>query len=768
MLYFILAGLVYAFIAPYVHRVAGKYGVVVQVAVPLILFGYFATFLPAVQKGEIYTEVYNWVPSLGVQLYFYLDGLALLFALLITGFGTLVMYYASQYLKGDPALGRLYMYLTLFMIAMLGLVTAGNLVTVFVCWELTSITSYLLIGHAHQKETARQSALQALLVTGLGGMALMAGLVLLGIAGDSYTIPELLTRNEVITHSNLYMPMLVLILLGAFTKSAQFPFHFWLPNAMAAPTPVSAYLHSATMVKAGIYLLARLSPALSGHEAWHFTLLVIGTTTALLGAFLALQNSDLKAILAYTTVSALGLLVSLIGLGTNAAIQSMVVFLLAHALYKGGLFMVAGNIDHAAGTREYPLLNGLHKQMRFTGAAAMLAAMSMAGVLPFIGFIAKELLYEAKAASSYAILALSFLVSVAYVVVAIIMGYRIFWHNRTKPTTLKHSASKPMAYPPLLLGICALLFGLMPGYFVAPLLGQAVSAVLGETIDFKLSLWHGFTPILWLSVLTIVTGIILYKVLQKKREPIALLQVLYENGPNKLYFVLLNALQRGALYLTATVQNGYLRLYIASIILTQVALLLYTIWYNSPVLQLRQKINLLQDVLFHEWLLILLVLPAIYKLLNTVSRLTAIATLSIIGYTASLLYYLFGAPDIAATQLLIETLTLVIFVLVLHKLPRFQYLTHARRRIQFIIISVLFGTTMTYVLLLVKQFPLISNLKEYYGQNAYLLGKGKNIVNVILVDFRAFDTLGELTVLAAAAIGIFALLRLRMDKEEKA
>ncbi|NEM98744.1 hydrogen gas-evolving membrane-bound hydrogenase subunit E [Pontibacter burrus] len=768
MLYFILASLIYAFIAPFVHRAAGKYGIAVQAGVPLVLFVYFATFLPDVQKGEVYTEIYNWVPSLGVQLYFYLDGLALLFTLLISGFGTLVMYYASQYLKDDAGLGRLYMYLTLFMVAMLGLVTAGNLVTVFICWELTSITSYLLIGHTHEKETARQSALQALLVTGLGGMALMAGFVLLGIAGDSYTIPELLTRNDLITHSSLYLPMLILILLGAFTKSAQFPFHFWLPNAMAAPTPVSAYLHSATMVKAGIYLLARLSPALSGPDVWHFTLLVIGTTTALLGAFLALQNSDLKAILAYTTVSALGLLVSLIGLGTDAAIQSMVVFLLAHALYKGGLFMVAGNIDHAAGTREYPLLNGLHKQMRFTGIAAMLAALSMAGVLPFIGFIAKELLYEAKAASSYIILALSFMVSVAYVAVATIMGYRIFWHNRSEPTKLKHQGQVTMAYPPLILGICALVFGLMPGHFVAPILGQAASATLGETIDFELSLWHGFTPVLWLSVLTILAGIFLYSVLQKKREPIAILQKLYANGPNKLYFVLLNGLQRGALHLTATIQNGYLRLYIASIILTQVALLLYTIWYNSPTLQLQQKINLLQDVLFHEWLLILLVLPAIYMLLKTTSRLTAIATLSIIGYTASLLYYLFGAPDIAATQLLIETLTVVIFVLVLHKLPRFQYLTHAHRRIKFVVISVLFGATMTYVLLLVKQFPLISNLKEYYGQNAYLLGKGKNIVNVILIDFRAFDTLGEMTVLAVAAIGIFALLRLRMDKEEKA
>lgn len=765
MVYFLLAGFIYALLAPLVHRLLGKFAIVVQVALPLLLFGYFAGFLPTILAGQVYSEAHSWVPSLGIDLNFYLDGLALLFALLISGFGVLIMFYAGIYLKGDALLGRFYLYLTLFMMAMLGLVTSGNLIGIFIFWELTSISSYLLIGYGHDKETSRNAALQALLVTGLGGMALMAGFILLGTAGDSYTLPELLSRNIQITNSKLYLPLLSLILLGAFTKSAQFPFHFWLPNAMAAPTPVSAYLHSATMVKAGVYLLARLTPALSGPDSWHLTLLTIGTITALLGAFLALQHNDLKAILAYTTISALGLLVSLIGLGTDAAVKSMVVFLLAHALYKGGLFMVAGNIDHATGTRNFHLLQGLLKPMLPTGIAAGLAALSMAGVLPFLGFIAKELLYEANAEASYLILALSFCTSVAYVAVAIVVGYRSFWYNRSEPTPLQHSDLVPLAYPPLILGACALLFGIMPGYFVSPLLSQATAAVQAKPIAFTLSLWHGFTPILGLSVLTILAGIVVYLQLIKFKKPFGVLRLIYNNGPDKLYFMAVKGLQRGAVYVTATIQNGYLRLYIASIILTQVALLLFTIWYDSPVLNLQNRLSLLREIRFHEWLLVLLVIPALVTILNTKSRITAIAALGIVGYTVSLFYILFGAPDISATQLLIETLTVVLFVLVLHKLPRFRYLSHANRRIKFVVISLLFGATMTYVLLLVKQFPLKSELKQYYGENAYLLGKGKNIVNVILVDFRALDTLGEITVLAVAAIGIYALLKLRMDKD---
>lgn len=766
MLYLLLAGLLFAFAAPTLYRLLGKYMVILQAGLALLLFSFFLSYLSGVVSGKVFSEVSSWAPSLGIHLQFYLDGLALLFALLITGFGVLVMYYAGHYLKGHPQLGRFYLYLTLFMVAMLGVVTAGNLICLFIFWELTSISSYLLIGFSHEKEESRGSALQALLVTGAGGLALMAGFILLGIAGNSYSIPELLLQNTTITSSSLYLPILVLVLIGAFTKSAQFPFHFWLPNAMGAPTPVSAYLHSATMVKAGVYLLARLSPVMAGPELWHNSLLIAGSVTVLLGAFLATHHTDLKAILAYTTISALGILVMLIGLGTDAALQALVVFLLAHALYKGALFMVAGNLDHATGTRNILQLQGLHKPMRLTSVAAMLASLSMAGVLPFLGFIAKEMLYEAKSGASTALLLVSFVSGVVFAALACVLGYRLFWHNRSTPTPLFHPDKAVLAIPALIPGVVALAFGLMPGT-LSPLLGQAYAAVSGKAGALELSLWHGFTPILGLSVLTLLIGFIVYRSLLFIRKLNTILTPIYKAGPDALYFVALKGLQRGAVLLTSLIQNGYLRSYIATIVLTQITLLVLALWYNSPVLNLQNRLLLLNEVQLHEWMLLLLVLPTLVIVLKTRSRLTAVALLGIIGYTAALFYILLGAPDIAATQLLIETLTVVLFVLVLHKLPPFRYLTHAGRRFIFIFISAVFGFTMTYVLLLVKQFPLTSELKKYYGENAYLLGKGKNIVNVILVDFRALDTLGEITVLAIAAIGIYALLKLRMEKGEK-
>ncbi|MER2999465.1 hydrogen gas-evolving membrane-bound hydrogenase subunit E [Pontibacter populi] len=764
MLYFLLGGFLYAFTVPVLHRFLGKYIFIPQVLLPLLLLLYYNTFLPGVLAGNTYSITHDWVPSLGVQLHFYIDGLALLFCFLITVFGALIMFYAAHYLHDHPKLGRFYLYLTLFMMAMLGVVTAGNLISLFIFWELTSISSYLLIGFGHEKEESRNAALQALLVTGLGGLALMAGFILLGAASGTYSIPDLINRSSLIVSDSLYLPLLLFILLGAFTKSAQFPFHFWLPNAMSAPTPVSAYLHSATMVKAGVYLLARLAPVLGGTDVWQYSLTITGTVTALLGAYLALQHSDLKAILAYTTISALGLLVSFIGIGTEEAIKAMVVFLLAHALYKGALFMVAGNLDHATGTRDYHHLQGLLKPMLFTAVAALLASLSMAGVLPFFGFIAKELLYEASSASSWLLLLFSFFTGVIFVAVAFITGYRIFWRNRNAPSQLLHPDSKALAFPPLLLGLISIAFGFMPGLLVSPLLNLSASAVLGHPSDFTLSLWHGFTPILGLSILTLLAGFIVYRYLESFGQLTSNFSVLYTYGPNKLYFLTIKGLQTGARYVTATIQNGYLRLYIASIIMSQVVLLVFAIWYNSPPLLLYEKLYLLQEVQLHEWLLVLLVFPVLVTVLKTRSRLTAIAVLGIMGYTVALVYILFGAPDIAATQLLIETLTVLIFVLVLHKLPAFRYLTHARQRITFVVISLLFGATMTYIVLLVKQFPLTSELKKYYGDNAYLLGKGKNIVNVILVDFRALDTLGEITVLAVAAIGIYALLKLRLEK----
>lgn len=748
----------------------GKWLFVPMALLPLSIFLYLLSLAPSVLAGTNLGEVHQWAPSLNINLHFYLDGLSLLFALLITGFGTLIMVYAGGYLKGHPLLGRFYLYLTLFMTSMLGLVLSGNLIAVFVFWELTSISSYLLIGFNNDSEASRSSALQAFLVTAMGGLALMGGLILVGIAGDTYTLSELLTRGDMVTNHPYYLPALVLVLLGAFTKSAQFPFHFWLPNAMAAPTPVSAYLHSATMVKAGVYLLARITPVMGGTDEWQYTLMIVGSITTVLGALLAVQHVDLKAILAYTTISALGLLVTMTGIGTAPALEAMVVFLLSHALYKGTLFLVAGNVDHATGTRDIALLQGLAPSMRLTAIAALLAGMSMAGVLPFFGFIGKELLYEAALEESplrWLIFAVSFFSGMVFAAVAIALGYGIFWRRSTE-TTLLHHPDKPLLYlPPVILSLVGLVFGLLPGVLVTPILRRAAESMLGVEQVFELALWHGFNLVLGLSVLTILLGYVVYRYASRLQNYGTRFSRLYLFGPDNLYQLGLKGLIVGATKLTATIQNGYLRSYIATIVTTLIILLVLSLWKQGPALELGYRLEQFQNVRLYEIIIILMMIAGVAFLFTSRSRLTSIAIMGIIGYSTALFYILFGAPDVAATQLLIETLTVVIFVLILHKLPAFRYLSHAEQRYKYITISVMFGAMMTYIVLLVKQYPLDSPLKAYFGENSYTLGKGKNIVNVLLVDFRAFDTLGEIVVLAVTAIGIVAMLKLRMQKGGK-
>ncbi|WP_188499576.1 putative monovalent cation/H+ antiporter subunit A [Pontibacter amylolyticus] len=766
----ILAGFLLAFAAPLLHRWLGKWVLVPMALLPLSIFVYLLTLSPAVLGGDKLGELHAWAPSLNINLHFFLDGLSLLFALLITGFGTLIMLYAGGYLKGHPLLGRFYLYLTLFMTAMLGLVLAGNIISIFVFWELTSISSYLLIGFNQDKEKSRNSALQALLVTGLGGMALMGGLILLGMAGGSYTLSELLERGDVVRNHGLYLPALVLLLLGAFTKSAQFPFHFWLPNAMEAPTPVSAYLHSATMVKAGVYLLARLTPVMGGTDEWQYTLMMVGGITTVLGALLATQHVDLKAILAYTTISALGLLVTMTGIGTAPAMEAMVVFLLAHALYKGTLFLVAGNVDHATGTRDLTQLTGLSGSMRYTAVAALLAGMSMAGILPFFGFIGKELLYEASLQESpfrWMLFAVSFFSGMVFVAVAIALSYGVFWRRSTSPTPLQHP-DKPLLYlPPVVLASAGLVFGLLPGFFVTPLLRRAAESMLGVEQVFELALWHGFTLALGLSVLTVLLGYVVYRYANRLLSYASRFNRLYLFGPANLYQLTLKGFLIGATKITATIQNGYLRSYIVAIVTAQISLVILALWDGGPRLELGNRLHELSQLRLYEVVLLLMVVSALIFLFKSQSRLTSIAIMGIVGYSAALLYILFGAPDVAATQLLIETLTVVIFVLILHKLPAFKYLSHASERYKYVLLSLTFGAVMTYVILIVKQYPLDSELKAYYGLNSYLLAHGRNIVNVILVDFRAFDTLGEIVVLAVAAIGIMAMLKLRMQKGDK-
>ena len=436
MIVAVLSGFVLALLAPSLYRVSARWAGWVFSLFPAVLALYFLSHMDGVVAGEAVRVTYPWVPAMGLQLSFNLDGLGLLFALAITVVGTLIITYAGSYLKGHPSLPRFYLFILMFMASMLGVVLSDNLIALFVFWELTSVTSYFLIGFEHDKDTARAAALQALLVTGIGGLALMAGALLMGQIGGSFEISALAADSAGLQSHRLYPLVLVLVFAGAFTKSAQVPFHFWLPSAMEAPTPVSAYLHSATMVKAGIYLLARFSPVLGGSDLWLYVVTSFGAVTMLVSAYQALHQTDLKKILAYSTVSVLGTLTLLIGLGSKLAIQAAMVFLVAHILYKAALFLVAGSIDHETGTRDIRQLGGLRKTMPIICAGAAVGALSMAGLPPFFGFVGKEALYEALTHDNVLVTVVGVLTSMLLFAVAWLAGSGRFPGTRPTPPSI--------------------------------------------------------------------------------------------------------------------------------------------------------------------------------------------------------------------------------------------------------------------------------------------------------------------------------------------
>ena len=735
---------------------------------PAAAFGYFASQISAVTGGEILQLGLAWVPSLGISLSFQLDGLSLLFALLISGIGALVVVYAGGYLGGHPQLGRFYAVLLLFTAAMLGLVCAGDAITLFVFWELTSITSYLLIGFDHERPAARAAALQALLVTGAGGLALFAGLLLLGQIAGGYELWRLAEQAAAIHASPLYLAILALVLAGAFTKSAQVPFHFWLPGAMEAPTPVSAYLHSATMVNAGVYLVARLHPVLGGTPEWHYPLAVAGAATMLTGAVLALAQRDLKRLLAYSTVSALGTLMLLLGLGTALAAQAAMLFLVVHSLYKGALFMVAGDLDHETGTRDVTQLGGLRRAMPLLAAAALVAGLSMSGLPPMLGFISKELLYEAKLQAPAAagwITAAGVAANAITVAVAAIVALRPFW-GRVRPTADPvHDPALALLLGPLVLAGVGLVIGLWPGALIEPLIAAAAGAVRGEATEVSLALWHGLNPVLALSAVTVAVGagLFLADIRAGAERVAAAAAPLAWLTPTGLYQGALRALFAVASGQTRVLQSGSLSVYLLIILLTLVGVVGATIvadrawWAKWPM----------APVTIPEVAACAIMIAAAIAATRATSRLAAIAALGAVGYGISLLFMFFGAPDLALTQLAIETLTIILFVLVIYRLPRFASLSTPSARRRDAVVAVAVGALMTALVLVATGSGLTSRVAGYYAERSLAAAHGRNVVNVILVDFRGLDTLGEITVLAAAAIGIWALTGLRLGADAR-
>ncbi|KFI29829.1 oxidoreductase [Haematobacter missouriensis] len=717
----------------------------------------FALCMPAVLAGETLRAGWSWAPSLGVSLAFMLDGLSLIFALLISGIGALILLYATGYMGDHPQFGRFVLYLFSFMLSMLGLVLASDLITLFVFWELTSVTSYLLIGFNHEDSVARRNALQAMLVTGAGGLALLAGFILIGMASGSYDIGALLAGEGLQSHP-LYTPILILVLLGAFTKSAQFPFHFWLPNAMAAPTPVSAYLHSATMVKAGIYLLARLHPALGGTTAWVATLTTAGLVTAVMASLLALRQTDLKQALAYTTLMALGTITVLLAGGSPYALTAAVTFLVVHSLYKAALFMVVGAIDHGTGTREAGRLGGLARVMPMTAAAAALAAASMAGFPPLLGWIGKELIYAGTPSiAPWGLAVAGALVANALMVaVAGVVALRPFWGAPGDPPHTPHEAGWQMLIGPLLLGCLGLVLGLGAG-LLQPLIDRAVEGSLQLPRTAELHLWAGVNLPFLLSLATFALGFLLYAGRERYRTAFAALLArlpVFDRG----WDAFLDGFRAFAAWQTRVIQPGRLSGYLSATFAVAVLALGGTLILKGPVIAPDLSAPLLL------WLIAGIVVAGAALASVAMSRITAISAVGTVGIGVALIFISFGAPDVATTQLMVETLSAVLFGIAMLRLPGMVERRPRARKVVHGVIAGAAGLTVTLIILAVTSHPLDRRITSYFEASSYALAHGLNIVNVILVDFRAFDTFGELTVILLASIGAYALLKRRMSK----
>ncbi len=740
--------------APALRHSAVRYRVFLLPIPALAAFLLLAASAPSVFQGILPTFDIGWVPAIDLTFTLQLNGWGLLLALLVMGIGTLILTYATGYMGGHPQAARLYAYLYAFMFAMAGLAMADHLLLFFIFWELTSITSYLLIGFNHSDPGARKNALQALLVTGLGGMALLGGFILMADTAGTWLISELAAKSTEIIASPLYPAILGLVLTGAFTKSAQFPFYFWLPNAMAAPTPVSAYLHSATMVKAGVFLMGLMLPVLGGTQAWTLTLTFAGGITLLIGGLFGMRQTDLKKILAGTTLAVLGMLTLLLGIGTEKSVLAAVLVLLGHALYKATLFMVAGSIDHETGTRDTRILGGLRATMPFTAAAAALAALSKMGLPPLYGFLGKEYAYKSTLSSGADIALTATLLTGSAILLALAIrtGILPFWQKKSTAPLPKypHEAPPSMLIGPLILAIAGLVAGILPFLF-SPLVSAASTAVVGYPIDPVVKLWAGFNLPLLLSAITLVVGLLIFRfrefisVLQKKLTP---------PGAEAAYDAIFKFVLVFANWQTRTLQSGYLRNYLL-IIIAATGMLILTKLIRFGGLADFTIVNSVTPV---GIIVVTLMIGATLLAVVSKSRLTALISLGTVGYGVALIFAIFSAPDLAITQILVETLTVVLFAWVVHKLPAYRELSSRRAKLFDASVAAFSGIVVTVLVLKSKSVNLGERMSDTLTEMSYPLAHGANVVNVILVDFRALDTWGEICVLAIASIGVWSLL----------
>ncbi|MCP8884293.1 putative monovalent cation/H+ antiporter subunit A [Devosia sp. XJ19-1] len=767
-----VAPFVAAILAPFIHRFAGAYAGWILAIVPASIFVFLLSFAETVVHGHSVASSMEWIPAYGINLSFFIDGLSLIFALTISGIGTLIILYSGAYLAGHPHQGRFLGFMLAFMGAMLGLVLADSLLSLFLFWELTSVTSFLLIGFDHSRQAARRGAIQALVITNIGGMFLLAGAILVHQIAGVWEMSAVRDMGEVLRGSGLYLVVLICFLGAAFTKSAQFPLHFWLPNAMEAPTPVSAFLHSATMVQAGVYLLARMTPSLGGTGVWTNVLVSFGAVTLIWGALGALKETDLKQILAQTTIASLGLLVLLIGLGSTYAIAGMVVYFVAHAFYKAGLFMVAGAVDHEAGTREITDLGGLADKMPVTFIGAALAALSMVGLPMTVGYFAKEEMYLGLMSGQWtALLVLAVLVvgNAMLAGVALLVMIRPFLGEAVPTPKKPHEAPIAMLAGPVILGAAGIVAGILPDWLGHDVLVPGSSAILAQALESHLTLALDVTsPLLWLSALTWGLGVLVYR----QADAIRTLLRRFDNAigwtADTVFDAVMFGLIRFAGAVTRFLHHGQLEFYLV-VVFGAMAVAMFgpmLAWggldWIVPTAELGDWSQRLvpPDLEIYEWGILGLAVLGLIAVLVAPSRLIAILSLGVQGTAVALIFLLFGAPDLAFTQLMVEILSVVILTFVMTRL-RLDQRDHrpfedwSRDGA----LAAVCGLGVSLLLMLVLNGTLDTRLSDFFTATSVPIAHGHNIVNVILVDYRGFDTLGEIAVVMGAGMAILALLR---------
>lgn len=737
------------------------------IGVSLSSFVLLLTQAKTVLSGNAILEQWQWLPQIGIDFSFRLDALSLIFSLLITGIGTLIYIYAYYYLNPKNSLSKLYSLLMLFMAAMLGISLSNNLIILLVFWELTSISSFLLVGYWSNYEAAQRGARMAMTITGMGGLAMLGGFILIGHIAGTYQIDQLTTMTTTIQNSGLFVPALLLILLGAFTKSAQFPFHFWLPNAMAAPTPVSAYLHSATMVKAGIFLVARLLPIFVGSALFHNLVTTIGLFTLCMAAFFAIFKEDLKGLLAYSTISHLGLIMCLLGIGSPLAVAAAIFHIINHATFKAALFMIAGIIDHESGTRDLRKLSGLWQLLPFTATLTMITAASMAGVPLTNGFISKEMFFTellANLSGGYVVLAaiiatLAGLFAVAY---SVRLVHGVFFDGdvgRDVPNKNAHEPPLGMRLPAIILATLCILVGILPALLVENIVnaGTRASTQLSNFEGVHLAIWHGFNLPLLMSAIALIGGVIFYFALAKggRIREIDLDPSLGRLQGKLLFEDFLKNLLSLSRKVKKNTETGSLQNYLLLILALSIALVAAPLLNQNLTTGTRE----LTHAPFTAIVLWLLLFSACWMMLwFHHERIKAVLISGAIGLVVTMIFVTLSAPDLALTQITVDVVTTVLLLMSLSLLPQLTpYESSRTRRWRDAVLAIGGGIGIGWIAWLIMTRD-HNSISWFFVQQSLPLGGGSNIVNVILVDFRGFDTFGEIAVLGIAAIGALCMM----------